>query len=93
MTVPIIPESAPFSSEQRAWLNGFFAGMFSIGTNGTGSNGNGANGNGAVANGHAAPVASATAVAAPPAAEETFPWHDPALALPERLTLAEGKTD
>ena len=27
--VPLIPESAPFSTEQRAWLNGFFAGMFS----------------------------------------------------------------
>ena len=28
-TVPLIPESAPFTAEQRAWLNGFFAGMFS----------------------------------------------------------------
>ncbi len=28
-TVPFIPESAPFTAEQRAWLNGFFAGMFS----------------------------------------------------------------
>jgi sulfite reductase (NADPH) flavoprotein alpha-component len=27
--VPHIPESAPFSLEQRAWLNGFLAGMFS----------------------------------------------------------------
>ncbi|MFO1450441.1 MAG: flavodoxin domain-containing protein [Opitutaceae bacterium] len=26
--VPVIPESAPFSPEQRAWLNGFFAGVF-----------------------------------------------------------------
>ncbi len=26
--VPVIPESAPFSPEQRAWLNGFFAGLF-----------------------------------------------------------------
>jgi sulfite reductase (NADPH) flavoprotein alpha-component len=30
-TVPCIPESAPFSLEQRAWLNGFLAGMFSAG--------------------------------------------------------------
>ncbi|MEO7413529.1 MAG: sulfite reductase subunit alpha [Opitutaceae bacterium] len=29
--VPLIPDSAPFSPEQRAWLNGFFAGMFSRG--------------------------------------------------------------
>ncbi len=28
-TAPFIPDSAPFSAEQRAWLNGFFAGMFS----------------------------------------------------------------
>lgn len=28
-SVPLIPESAPFSPEQRAWLNGFFAGVFS----------------------------------------------------------------
>jgi sulfite reductase (NADPH) flavoprotein alpha-component len=28
-SVPLIPDSAPFTPEQRAWLNGFFAGMFS----------------------------------------------------------------
>ncbi|MBV9659011.1 MAG: flavodoxin domain-containing protein, partial [Verrucomicrobia bacterium] len=27
--VPFIPETAPFSEEQRQWLNGFFAGLFS----------------------------------------------------------------
>ncbi len=30
-TAPFIPETAPFSAEQRAWLNGFFAGLFSRG--------------------------------------------------------------
>jgi sulfite reductase (NADPH) flavoprotein alpha-component len=29
--VPLIPDSAPFSAEQRAWLNGFLAGMLSRG--------------------------------------------------------------
>lgn len=29
MQIPYIPETAPFSPEQRAWLNGFFAGLFS----------------------------------------------------------------
>ncbi len=29
--------------------------------------------------------------AAAPAAAEDFPWHDPALELPERLSLAEGR--
>lgn len=28
-SVPFIPESAPFSPEQRAWLNGYLAGLFS----------------------------------------------------------------
>jgi sulfite reductase (NADPH) flavoprotein alpha-component len=27
--VPVIPEHAPFTPEQRAWLNGFLAGLFS----------------------------------------------------------------
>ena len=27
MTYQIVPESAPFSVEQRAWLNGFLAGV------------------------------------------------------------------
>ena len=31
------------------------------------------------------------AAAAAPAAEEEFPWHDPALPMDERLKLAEGK--
>ena len=25
-----VPESAPFTPEQRAWLNGFFAGLISV---------------------------------------------------------------
>ena len=29
VAVPFIPENAPFTPEQRAWLNGVFAGMFS----------------------------------------------------------------
>lgn len=33
-SVPIIPESAPFTSEQRAWLNGFLAGILSQGQGG-----------------------------------------------------------
>ncbi len=64
--VPLIPDSAPFTPEQRAWLNGFLAGLYG--------------------------GAQQAAPAAPPAAApEDFPWHDPALDLPERLALAEGK--
>ncbi|MEO6003267.1 MAG: sulfite reductase subunit alpha [Opitutus sp.] len=31
ISVPTIPDSAPFTAEQRAWLNGYFAGLFSRG--------------------------------------------------------------
>ena len=27
--IPFIPDNAPFTAEQRAWLNGFLAGIFS----------------------------------------------------------------
>ncbi len=73
--IPILPESAPFSGAQRAWLNGFFAGIFGLqGVNGT-----------AVA----APAPAATAPAPEPA--EDYPWHDPALVLADRMKLADGK--
>lgn len=29
--IPVLPDTAPFTPEQRAWLNGFFAGIFSRG--------------------------------------------------------------
>ncbi len=28
-SIPLIPDNAPFNAEQRAWLNGFLAGLFS----------------------------------------------------------------
>jgi len=31
MQAPILPETAPFTSEQRGWLNGYLAGLFSGG--------------------------------------------------------------
>lgn len=73
MMTAILPDNAPFSPAQRAWLNGFFAGLLS--------------------SGEATAVQAAgvpTGMIAAPA-EENFPWHDPTLALEERLTLAEGR--
>src|SRR5438876_12314236 len=29
--IPVLPDSAPFTPAQRAWLNGFFAGLLSRG--------------------------------------------------------------
>ncbi len=66
-SVPLIPPSAPFSPSQRAWLNGFLAGIYG--------------------GGQGAPMSSVAA--APPI--EDMPWHDPALELPDRLRLAEGR--
>ncbi len=34
-SIPLVPESAPFSPSQRAWLNGFFAGLLSKQQDGT----------------------------------------------------------
>ena len=69
---PFIPENAPFSEEQRAWLNGFFAGFL------------------APLPGDAQPIgAEAAGVAI--AEDDDAPWHDPSIALPDRMTMAQGK--
>ena len=39
--VPVLPPSAPFDAEQRAWLNGFFAGVFGADTGAPRANANG----------------------------------------------------
>jgi sulfite reductase (NADPH) flavoprotein alpha-component len=35
--IPVLPDTAPFSPEQRAWLNGFFAGMLGMASTGDGA--------------------------------------------------------
>lgn len=77
--VPFLPESAPFSAEQRAWLNGFFAGIFS-----------GEAPAGATA---LSPAEGAALMAQPAGTEEDdgAPWHDASMPLDERMKLAEGK--
>ena len=66
-----LPDNAPFTEAQRAWLNGFIAGLL-----------------GAERLKH---EPSPAAPPAAPAAEEHFPWHDPTLALDERMKLAAGR--
>src|SRR3712207_2592404 len=91
--VPVLPDSAPFSPSQRAWLNGFFAGLL---TRTTGSPAAAANvaallttspGSRAGAEMGASPAPAVPVEAE----EEEFPWHDAALAMDERRALAEGK--
>jgi sulfite reductase (NADPH) flavoprotein alpha-component len=80
-TTPIfalIPESAPFSPEQRQWLSGFFSAALSPGA-----------------------VPGAIAIDAPAdlagggtsdlASNDDAPWHDPSMAIGDRMALAGGK--
>jgi sulfite reductase (NADPH) flavoprotein alpha-component len=86
MSFPLIPESAPFSSEQRAWLNGFFAGLLNVGQAASLPVGQASNLPGATSS---QSIGSAGLNPAP--LEDDHPWHDAALPLAERLQLAEGK--
>ncbi|HEY1311286.1 MAG TPA: sulfite reductase subunit alpha [Pseudolabrys sp.] len=74
-----VPESAPFSQEQRTWLNGLFAGMISLDHSVT-----------ALSSEQAAKLLPDVLDRA---AEEDdgAPWHDPAMPLPDRMKLADGK--
>jgi sulfite reductase (NADPH) flavoprotein alpha-component len=86
----LIPESAPFTPEQRTWLNGLFAGLFGLSENVT-----------PVSNTDAAkllaglldgtPAAGRVDVGAAAEADDEAPWHDPVMPLPDRMKLAEGK--
>jgi sulfite reductase (NADPH) flavoprotein alpha-component len=76
----LVPETAPFSEDQRAWLNGFFAGLISLdGTGVTPLSGEQA----------AALLAGGAPGAAPE--DDDAPWHDQTIALPDRMKLAEAK--
>lgn len=73
-----IPESAPFNEEQRAWLNGFFSGLMGL--------------QDVDAQAMQSAVGLMTGLAEPtPSEPEEFPWHDAALPIVDRLSLAEGK--
>jgi len=76
----LVPETAPFTEEQRAWLNGFFAGFVSLDSFGvTPLSGDQA----------------AALIGGPPEGDEDddggAPWHDQTLPIAERMKLAEGK--
>jgi sulfite reductase (NADPH) flavoprotein alpha-component len=80
MTVPFLPESAPFTPAQRAYLNGFFAGLLNVDP--------------MTADTSTPTSGGATALAEPPADlidEDDMPWHDPSLMLDERMALAADK--
>jgi len=83
-----IPETAPFTPEQRTWLNGLFAGLFGLEESVTPlSTADAAKLLAGLLDG-AAPAAPA---ADDDGADDGAPWHDPAMPLAERMKLAEGK--
>jgi len=72
---PRLPDSAPFTSSQRAWLDGFVAGWFSFESNIV----------------DRPPPAALIVPSPSQDEAENFPWHDPTLSLDDRLALAEGR--
>jgi sulfite reductase (NADPH) flavoprotein alpha-component len=82
----LIPESAPFSPEQRTWLNGFFAGLLSLdgGVNPLSA----AEAAALLQNGSAAPAARGPL---DDGDDGQAPWHDPAMPLGDRMQLADSR--
>jgi sulfite reductase (NADPH) flavoprotein alpha-component len=80
----LIPDNAPFTPEQRSWLNGLFAGLLSID-----------NGVTALSAAEAAALVpqdfDAPALSSSPNDDEETPWHDQTIPLADRMKLAEGK--
>ncbi|TDR85499.1 sulfite reductase subunit alpha [Enterovirga rhinocerotis] len=70
-----IPDSAPFSAEQRSWLSGYFSALLSPDMLG------------------ATPIAGDAGGSSGPelAENDTAPWHDPSIALPERMDMAKER--
>ena len=81
----LVPDNAPFTPEQRTWLNGFFAGFLELGDAGISALSPEAN---------AALMSGLVPAAKGPlddADDGQAPWHDQTLPLAERMKLAEGR--
>jgi sulfite reductase (NADPH) flavoprotein alpha-component len=77
----LVPDGAPFTPEQRAWLNGFFEAVLSAGSVGGVS----------TLEVVPMPVLPGGESTAALADNDNAPWHDPSMAMDERLKLSEGK--
>ena len=75
--IPVIPDGAPFSLEQRSWLNGFFAGLLSLDAQARAAPHEGA-----------LPDAATKALAGD---DDGAPWHDASLLIDDRMQMADGR--
>ena len=77
----LIPENAPFTHEQRLWLNGLFAGLLSLDASAP------------LPFAQAAKLLSGVGAASTPEEDldDGAPWHDPAMPLADRMKLAESR--
>ena len=89
----LIPESTPFTPEQRTWLNGLFAGLFGLPENVTPvSSADAAKLLAGLLGGPVGTVAPNDAAEADAgAAGDDAPWHDPAMPMPDRMNLGDGR--
>jgi sulfite reductase (NADPH) flavoprotein alpha-component len=78
--VSLLPESAPFTPEQRAWLDGFF--VAALGLTDSGITPLSPQDAAAIMAGGAAPAVDE---------DDGAPWHDQTMPMAERMKLAEGK--
>lgn len=74
--IDLIPETAPFTDEQRNWLNGFFAGLISLDN---------------VVTPLSAEQGAAVMKGAGDGDDGEAPWHDQSMPIGERMKLAEGR--
>jgi sulfite reductase (NADPH) flavoprotein alpha-component len=74
----IVPENAPFTAEQRVWLNGFFAGLLESDAS-------------ALSPQDAAALGVDVELKAGDGDDGEAPWHDQTLPIAERMKLAEGR--
>jgi sulfite reductase (NADPH) flavoprotein alpha-component len=73
--IEIVPETAPFSSEQRSWLNGFFAGLVALDTSVT----------------PLSSEQGAAVMKSGDGDDGEAPWHDQTIPIGDRMKMAEGR--
>ena len=74
----LIPETAPFDADQRAWLSGYFAALLGPAVPGATA---------------LAPGEDPTAGAKKLADNDDAPWHDPSMPLADRMDLAKERSE